>query len=291
VRQAWAIGRAALGLAVLIGIGLLLDWSVVEQTLQEVNLAWFGLALVGAITANLLCALRWADISAFLGIEVPKARFISLYGQGIAINVVLPGGVIGGDAWRTSQLPHMASLRTRLESVWLDRLSGLWALALIALIALLIALIARAPNSLWGEFLAPWSWVYLAGLAVIASIPIFYKLGPLKAGVFSIASQVITIFSFWLCLKATSGSIELLSLLFIAPAIFIAAMTPASIGGFGAREGASVFFLGFLGVSAEAATIGSLLFGLTAVIQGVIATLIWSVPKVQSEEEPPNASG
>jgi hypothetical protein len=47
---------------------------------------------------------------------------------------------------------------------------------------------------------------------------------------------------------------------------------PLGIAGFGTRELGAVVVLGFLGVPSDLATATSLLYGFTAVVQGVIAS-------------------
>ena len=286
MRPHWFKWRTILGLSVLAALGVFLDVGLLLQTLTSVSPGWFASALIAATLANLLCALRWARIARFLKIaDVSLPTFVCLYGQGIAINSVIPGGVVGGDAWRAAQLPAHSPLKTRIKSVFQDRLSGLWALAILGLIG---ALVIQTEGAVWTSLPAPWAAGYLGLLALIGCIPIVYRMGDVLAGLLSLGSQGLTVIAFWLCMLASATTLSFAQLLVLAPAIFLTAMTPASVGGFGAREGAAIFFLGLAGMSAEAAVVGSVLFGLTAMIQGALAILIWAVPNVSQSGLPVN---
>jgi glycosyltransferase 2 family protein len=85
----------------------------------------------------------------------------------------------------------------------------------------------------------------------------------------SILSQWLTVLAFWSCMVAAGASLGLAEVTVLASAVFLLALVPASLGGFGAREAGAVFFLAWVGVNAEAALLGSLLFGLTATLQGL----------------------
>jgi hypothetical protein len=56
-----------------------------------------------------------------------------------------------------------------------------------------------------------------------------------------------------------------------AAPIFIMGAMPLGWGGFGARELSAVVVLGALGVAPEQATVTALLYGISAVLQGVVA--------------------
>jgi len=276
----WRMARPVVGLAILAGVAVSLDWTVVTQMLSNISKFWLLIALLLAILGNLLCALRWASISFSLGIGETVSRFLTLYGQGIAINSVIPGGVIGGDAWRASQLSKAVPIRTRVRSVFLDRLSGLWSLSLLGLLGFLLV---GFESLALASFPRPWFHAYLFGLMAIGCIPLLYKLGGVKANGLSLASQAATILAFWSCMQAVGAAISVGEMLLVSLAIFLVAMIPASVGGFGVREGASVVFMSFFGVSAESATLGSILFGFAALIQGLLAILIWSSPQFQHD--------
>ena len=62
--------------------------------------------------------------------------------------------------------------------------------------------------------------------------------------------------------------------LFLVPGIFIFAAIPFSIAGFGTREAGSLFFLVYLNLPFEQIVAGSIVFGLTATIQGLFFVVL-----------------
>ena len=91
----------------------------------------------------------------------------------------------------------------------------------------------------------------------------------------SILSQWLTVLAFWFCMVAAGASLGLAEVTLLASAVFLSSLVPASMGGFGAREVGAVFFLGWVGVTAESALLGSVFFGLTATLQGLIGLVWW----------------
>jgi len=67
--------------------------------------------------------------------------------------------------------------------------------------------------------------------------------------------------------------VDVLAIAALCAGIFLGAVVPASIGGFGSREVASLFFLSTLGVGVESAFLISVLFGLLATAQGLLFLL------------------
>jgi hypothetical protein len=87
----------------------------------------------------------------------------------------------------------------------------------------------------------------------------------------SLAVQLLSAVTLWLCAHAAGAEVGLGAVIAIAAPIFIAAALPVSIGGFGTREMAAALAFPLAGASAQAGVSAAVLFGLTAVIQGVLA--------------------
>lgn len=78
------------------------------------------------------------------------------------------------------------------------------------------------------------------------------------------------------CLAVGLGlDIPLATLFALTPVAMLTAMVPVSLGSWGIREAAFVYFLGSAGVSAEAALSLSLSFGFLRVVVGAIGGLVW----------------
>jgi uncharacterized membrane protein YbhN (UPF0104 family) len=267
------------------------------QQLAGIDVAWFALAVLVAIAANVVSAWRWAAIARALDLIAPTGRLILMYARGVTTNVLLPGATLSGDLLRSYQLASLGNpfLRCAL-SVFFDRLSGLWVLCVLSLLAACIALAvhhAALPAGL--------HWYILALVAIIAAPLITWPTAPLqrapltllrqlgaridavrerlrmagpalrRSALTSIGVQILSAATLWICAQAVGVELTYWTMLAAAAPIFIMAAVPLGVAGFGTRELAAVLVLGYLGVSPEQATATSLLYGLTAVVQGLLA--------------------
>jgi len=283
--------KPAAGLALVLMLLAQLQPAEMRQVLESAQWSWALLALILASLANLTCALRWKAIVVELGQPLTSSSAIVLYFQGVTANTVLPGGIIGGDVWRTLGLSRLGMARlVAAQSVLLDRASGFWSLSFLALSAFLLlqvmgqGLAISAPEALQILYGAG---ILMTSLSPLALWRISSKLthAALSSAAISVLSQALTIAAFYCCLLAVQAQFSLLPLALLCAGIFLAAVIPASIGGFGSRELASVFFLTAIGVQAEAAFLGSVLLGLTATAQGLLSLPSW----LQRERDKKNA--
>jgi uncharacterized membrane protein YbhN (UPF0104 family) len=316
--------RPLLGLALLAGLISLTDPQALLTTFKQTDLKLFGIALGLAIIANLICVYRWQVIASELGIQAPYGFLLSAYAQGVSANSVLPGGIIGGDAWRSLAIAKKADEGSKHQgvlSVLLDRVSGFWGLTWLSLSAGVVAILISGtepptgPGSLGGTgagslqwFDSPLGKAYLISLLAIALAPMLgrllhvgwlhrfevehhrQRLGkwamsiiqiinalPIlkKTVVISLAVQVITATAFWLCLQSVGIDTPWWLLTALCGGVFLSGILPAALGGFGARELGAVAFITPFGFAKEGVLAGSVLFGLTATIQGLMGLWFW----------------
>jgi len=210
------------------------------------------------------------------------------YFRGMTMNVLLPGATVSGDLLRGYELSRLGNplLRSGL-SVLLDRLSGLWVLCVMSLVALLVALALGmlAFDSTIG--------VYIAGLVVGLALPwapvpiekwektrreALASGGPVFSSIWlSVLVQVFSAAALWLFGWAAGLQLTYAVMFAAAAPIFIMGALPLGWGGFGAREAAAVVVLGTIGVPADQATAAALLYGLSSVLQGVLAAPLFLV--------------
>lgn len=274
--------------------------------LAGVDLRLFAGALAVAVAANAVSAWRWAQLAQALDLRAPYLPLASAYAQGIAVNVLLPGATLGGDALRALRLAQLgnAGVPSAL-SVVLDRASGLWVLCVASTAATLLWLAAGgAPPAP----LAPRAfWLYVAALALFASAPWWpwRGIGRLGAAVglrrlaqrvqpwalsvatrraaiartlpLSLAVQLLSATALWLCALAAGGAVSWGATLAVAAPVFVAAALPLSIGGFGPRESAAAVAFALIGAPAAVGVAAALLYGLTAVVQGVLAAPLFAL--------------
>lgn len=309
------IGRPLLGAALLIAIVAKLDPARIGALAREAHWPWFALALGLTASNQLITSLRWKRICAALGLSLSWRRAVQLVFQAIAGNSVLPGGVVAGDAWRIARVSaaNAPAVDRRVAlataSVLLDRVSGLWALSIVSLAgwivyragdgaqpagsgayAALLAFIAFLPLSSW--------WIGGRDEGVMAGRNDNRAAGGVGDRVGGRLARITTTVarSFGVLLQALPASLLVQAfacaalvasyrtlgvtldgwlIVAVGALVFVAAALPASIGGFGARELAAVAVFVPLGMGQEAAFAGSVLFGLTNSVMGIIGALAW----------------
>ena len=311
--------KPTLGVLLLVALFHSIGWAEVGQSLLKTQLGWLGAALFFALLANLVCVLRWKTIADRLGLSAPFTRLGSLYFQGIFANSILPGGIVGGDVWRSMGLAQTACKEATPErqslaagTVFLDRAAGFWGLALMSLLALgalavqwqagrasadtnmlsnatlfgamgyaqtLAALLvlpwlaAGVGAPLISKFAAQtgrWQSKVEVMLQLARATPLLVRTLPQTA-----ISQALGIGALACALQAVGLEVPILIVAAVSCGIFLFGALPAAIGGFGARELGAVAFLSPLGYDEAGVVAGSILFGLTATIQGLGGLLAW----------------
>lgn len=321
-----ALARPLLGLLVLALLAWQLDTRRILGLLAQASLAEVVLAWLASFLAMFTCVWRWKRIALALALlpkglaqaAAPTFRWMSLlYIRAMALNSLLPGGVLGGDVYRALELARPTGQRLKASlSVLLDRAGGLWALAVLALLAAGVEVLMRGavgPVEVWsaapGEAaLRSALALYVAGLVAIALSPLFSPLLirlagtrlperlisllrhlPLlvKAWRTSLASQSLYLLALWLCFQAVGLPMGLLLTAVVGCAIFLMGMMPAAMGGFGAREVGALAILspllaaalgGLPDGMAETIVAASLLYGLMATGIGLLGALAWLLP-------------
>jgi uncharacterized membrane protein YbhN (UPF0104 family) len=306
-RLGGALLRLALGAIVLALVLVVVDVRAVWRHLQAASTVHFAAAVLSAIVATVFSAVRWRDIARGLGARVGMLHAVVFYARGITLNTLLPGATVGGDAFRAFQLVRVGNaLLPSAFSVLLDRLVGLWAQALLSLAAL--GLLALQGTQLADARLVTAYLALLVGLIAAPWLPLEALPGR-DAGVlgrirsvgrawrdFRVAQRralariallavAVALFSttaFWLCLGAIGLDVSYVTALSVAAGIFVAGSIPVAIAGFGPREmGAAVAFAA-LGAGAAPATAASVLYGLAATLQGILAAPLfaWQIRKL-----------
>ena len=288
-----------------------LDFAAILATLRRVDPLQWSLSILTASLASLACAWRWSKISAVLSAPMSIWTASRIYAEAITINNVLPGAILGGDAWRALQLKRRgATLSDATLSVLIDRLAGLWVVGLFG--GLGWGLLGREAH------LTPWAaWLYgLVLLAVIVGMPLTLLIGSrllnqtwiptfLKQGLAplrfqqgtllqawyhalwpSVPVQALAILTFGLCLRAASVHLDALTLMMSSGFVFMSLAIPISLAGWGLREAAAVVILAGAGIPAESAAVGAALYGLAATAQALLALPLFLLSRPEPESIP-----
>ncbi|MDO6584020.1 lysylphosphatidylglycerol synthase transmembrane domain-containing protein [Salipiger sp. 1_MG-2023] len=281
--------RIALPLALIALCLWLGDARGVAARLAGVSLAWLGLAaaLLAGVTA--LSALRWRMTAAALGLNMPAGSALRDCFMAQFVNLTLPGGVLG-DVARAQRSRRGAGLKIAAQAVVIERASG--QVGMGALLALGLALSPRVlPGLAWGLAAAPGALaagLVLWGLrgrgswarAIRAAL-----LGRLAAqAALSLSIAALTILAFAAAARATGSALPAADALLIVPLILTAMLLPASIGGWGWREGAASALFPLAGLASGAGLAASIAFGLAALIAALPGAFFVLRPGVAAPE-------
>jgi len=265
------------------------DPRALARSLAAVDGRWFAAAVAASVVSNLFSAARWAAIARGLGLVAPLRAAAAMYFRGMTLNVLLPGATVSGDLLRGYQLGRLGNnaLLRAGASVLLDRLSGLWILCACSLVsvggALAVGLVPAARDTgiyalaLALALAAPWLPLPHQRLEQARRQALASRGALARSAWLSVLVQLFSAAALWLCGSAAGVQLGYAVMLAAAAPIFIMGAVPLGWGGFGAREAAAVVVLGTLGVPPEQATTTALLYGVSALLQGIAAAPLFLV--------------
>lgn len=216
------------------------------QILKSSNPVFLVLAFLTFAFSQLVSSGRLLTFLHQVPLPIRYLQNLKLYTVGMFYNMFLPGG-IGGDAYKIFLLKKefKQPVKDIFQSVFLDRVSGLWALGFC------IALISFLP-----EILQPYlSWIiltFLSGTLIYFFILkwLFKKFLPqwFKKHFLAFVVQSLQVLTAYLILCSThfSGSSGVYLLSFMASSL--ASVVPITLGGLGAREYVMIFGSETLGI-------------------------------------------
>lgn len=270
------------------------------------RIASIDLPLV-AVAASLLAfvvmpsAIRWWLVLREMKSRLPFRLVGAIVWIGMFFNQVLPS-TVGGDAvriWRA----HRAGLPgwSAIESVVVDRVSGLTALVLIVVVGSPFLL-----QTVWEpELMTVVSTVIVLSVAGIASLLLLIRIPRLfpqwaaasmlarllktlhttvfagRAAVLILICGLLVHLSVALAAFALAVGLDmtvsLSECLMAVPVAMLAAAIPISVAGWGVREGSIVLILGHFGVAWVDAVTLSITLGLTMALVGLPGGIIWVI--------------
>lgn len=279
--------------------------------LSHIDIVKLGQLLKGSVRADVLISLlmlalavivnshRWAAVSKQLGQPLRMRSSLLGYFESLFFNQVLPSS-IGGDAVRVLRAVDVGiSYRDAIVGVLIDRMLGIWivAICILTVYALHVSEIANSPVFLV-LFLVSAAVVVGAVFLIVGkpllglswpswASPLLFLIKSFQATIISRAWPVLfldlclttafSVISFWMCVRALGINIDWLSAMVVLQGITLASIIPATIGGWGLREGAAVLLFAPIGVDVSKATAVSILFGLVLTALGLLGALVWLV--------------
>ncbi len=279
----------------------------------DVDWIWLGAALVVFELAQLISALRCVYVARALGGQLPWGRSLRAHFVGLWFNQVLPTG-LGGDVVKAALLKRNLGLGLAVRVTALDRVSGL-ALLMVSIVVLLFAYQRLLDNTGLTIILAALSLGSLSALILLAAFaePIEARLSvapwlrhilqllgslnrfrrgrPLFEQFWtSSVVHVNGIVSYALIGRALGLELDLLLYFLLVPLVFLIALFPISLAGWGVREIGALSLFSLVGVPAEQSVALSALFGgllIVAALPGL--ALILGRSRHTAEERPASA--
>jgi uncharacterized membrane protein YbhN (UPF0104 family) len=271
----------------------------VGQRLGGLDPRWIAFILCMMFVQMPLLALRWRDIVAICGANLPLITALRYSFIGQFFSQVLPS-TVGGDAVRIWLLARGgAGWPIAIYSVLIDRVVGVFALAVLVVACLPWTLnlvhdpIARAALALIGFGAVAGAMVFLAlgikqlqvlhrwwltrHLVIAARLAWQLCRSPkgVRVAALSFAIHFLTVVVAWGAAMAAHASIDFVHVLFLVLPVVLVATIPVSIAGWGVRESAMILAFSYAGLPESDGLIVSILFGVAALAVGAVGGLVW----------------
>ena len=272
---------------------------------------YLALAFAAVNLQTLLSAWRWQRVAKRLELAITPSRAVAEYYLSQVVNQSLPGGIVG-DAARAVRMRHASGLGTAAKAVIIERMAGqvfmfgllfagiAWAVAVpggiefsidpahalvgvavLAIAAVGLAALARSPIRRWsGAF---WRAAYTALVA---------KGAWREQSLLGVSIVACNLGGFAFCALATGTALSPEAIVVLIPLILCAMLIPATVAGWGFREGAAVALFPLAGATAAAGFAASLAFGLVILAASLpgLLVLLPSRHRLRARQTHPPAS-
>lgn len=275
------------------------NFQEVQDTLERASYGYLFFAAAILLLQAMAGAVRWSMVIKIISSPVRLLVALKIMFIGLFFNQTLPSS-IGGDAMRIWHIRHHGfPLRTAINSVLLDRLIALVALALFMLITYpLLHQFVDNPLLRLAVILAA-----LVTIVCFATLYYFRKIPSRFCGwriteeirhisteahritrtprraieivMLSIVMHAMTGIAIYEVARGLGISIGLLECVVLTPPIGLITVLPISVAGWGVREAGMVTALAFAGVATHDAMIVSILLGLLLVAISIPGGIYW----------------
>ena len=284
--------------------------SAILAAFSRIQWPFLAAAVALAATQLSLAVERWRAVAATFDHDITRRQAYAYKFIALLVNKGLPTGV-GGDAYRTWSLHRDGlSIAHAARIIVTERLCAFASLLIV--IGLGLPLLAGMPGEAVFKYVAP--AVFVVGVLGLAGLMMFGRIKKFLPDfrVFSAAGQASRDLN--RALFGSSGSFQILlwslsvqfcrltillvlalglglqipaaDLFAIAPASFLIAMAPITVGGWGLREAVFINSLSLAGVASSDALALSILFGLVWLFMSLMGGLIWIVERNFVEAPP-----
>lgn len=278
-----------------------IDTSRLLATFRNVQPGWVVTTLLVYWTAQVVSSLRCAYIARHLGGSLSMSTALRAHFVGLWFNQVLPSG-LGGDLVKVAIMRQPLGLGLAVRAGILDRLSGL--------VFLVVAVTVTLP--LYRDVLDEVLWLGLATVAagffvalvmavfIAHAITAKLALPPWLATLFQTLKDVWQFRrgqAFWqqvwtsaivhangittylLISVALGFTTHALHYMLLVPLVFLLALLPLSLAGWGVREAGAVWLFGLVGIPGEQAMAISIGYGLLLIIASMPGLVVFLLGK------------
>jgi uncharacterized membrane protein YbhN (UPF0104 family) len=298
IRKIWRWGRLIGGAGILALLAARLGSEPFLNGLRVVDRTTLTAALaIGALT-TVLSAWRWSLVASGLGMRVPLRNAIGGYYRSLFINAVLPGGVLGDVHRAVRHGRGVGDVSRAAKAVVLERSAGQIALVGTVVTVLILDPDRVLPRALTGA--GPWI-VALAVAATLLGIGVLVARGrsrwalrarawtsDVRQGLLSsenrwgIAGASIGVLAghlatFVIAARAagnTTGLVGLAPLLLLA---LLAMTLPLNVGGWGPREGVTVWAFSAAGLGAAQGLTVAVVYGMFAFVASLPGAAVLAI--------------
>ena len=272
------------------------------ERLSRFEFGWIALAVFLLTAQVVLLAARWGEIATVCGANLTFKSALQISFIATFFNQVLPS-TVGGDGARIWLFARQgAGWATATYSVLIDRIAGVFVLALIVIaclpwtFSLIHDSIARAVLLvigfgtiagvlifvLIGVRFRQWldRWMLTRHLSAASRISAALCRSPRSATIVlacSVAIHLLGVTAAWCCVKAVAAPVSFAQVLFLLPPVILIATVPVSIAGWGVRESSMIVAFAYAGLAQSDGLTLSILFGAVGFIVGVVGGIVWIV--------------
>lgn len=307
------IAKAAVSIATLGALVVHVDWRSLAPLFARLDPFWVLTALGVFWAAQVVSALRCVYVVHALGGTLDMPTALRAHFVGLWFNQFLPTG-LGGDVVKAAILTEPLGAGVAVRACILDRLSGLCflMLAILATLPLYAALLPRPEMTLALGLLGAGYWAVLffgmwgasairrrgqhrpvvfKATQVLADMKRFSEFKPLVRQFWTSAIvHANGIVSYGMMAAALGVPVDFQHLVLIVPLVFLVALLPVSLAGWGVREAGAVWLFGLIGHDGAEALAISLGFGLLLLLAAVpgFAVLYWPVSPASARTDIPS---
>jgi uncharacterized protein (TIRG00374 family) len=284
------------------------DVTTFTARLHALEPSWLIFAVFLLTVQTALLAARWQQITLACGARLGFGSALQISFIAAFFNQVLPS-TVGGDGARIWVLArHGAGWAVAVYSVLIDRIVGVFILALIAVLCLpwTLQLIhepaARAALFViaFGALAAPLGFLLIGmrfqrwfdlraitrHLAAASRAAAALCQSPRSLNIVvlcSIAIHLLTVAAAWCCISAVAAPVSFTQILFLLPPVLLVATVPISIAGWGVRESTMIAAFAYSGLAQSDGLTLSILFGAAYFFLGILGGIIWIISGLRME--------